>query len=109
MKLNTSLLLSLLFLLNFVAPSFAGSATYYNHKLKGRLMTNGKPYNPNKLTAAHPSIKIGKTITVMNNKTGKTIRVVVTDRCNCSIDLSSAAYKALGGSKKKGRLSVSVL
>lgn len=108
MRLKSYLTLSLVLLLNLITPSYGTSATYYSPKLKGKIMTNGKPYNPNRMTAAHPTIRIGRTIRVKNKKTGKIITVVVTDKCNCSLDLSFAAYKAVGGSIKKGRVNVSV-
>lgn len=87
---------------------FAGSATYYHPSLSGRKMANGKPYRPGAYTAAHNGYRLGTRLKVTNRRTGKSVIVTVTDRCNCSIDLSSAAFRAIA-SKKQGRVSVSIV
>lgn len=88
-------------------PALASSATFYHHSLAGRKMANGKPYRPGAYTAAHNRYKLGTRLKVTNRRTGRSVVVTVTDRCNCSIDLSSAAFKAIA-SKKHGRVPVSI-
>lgn len=84
------------------------TATYYANSFNGRKMANGQRFSQHRYTAAHPTIRLGKTIRVTNRKTGKTIRVKVTDRCRCTLDLSKAAFIALGGKLKQGRIPITI-
>ena len=56
--------------------------------------------NPNAMTAAHKSLKLGSVVKVVNQKTGKVIHVTINDRGpyikGRIIDLSKAAAKQLG-------------
>lgn len=90
------------------APVFAGSATYYDPNLHGKTMANGRPYNKYAYTAAHNSYKLGTQLKVTNRRNGKSVVVTVTDRCGCSIDLSSAAFRAIAN-KKTGRVPVDIV
>ena len=85
----------------------AQTATYYSTRLAGRRMANGRPYNPGHLVAAHPSYPIGTRLRVTNRKTGRSVVVTVSDRCRCSLDLSSAAFRQIAN-KKHGRVNVAV-
>lgn len=105
MKFLSSLIVCFLIL---TLPANALTATFYANRFNGRLMANGKRFSQHRYTAAHPNIRLGKVIKVTNKKTGKTIRVTVTDRCYCSLDLSKSAFLALGGKLKQGRIPVSI-
>jgi rare lipoprotein A len=63
-------------------------------------MANGQRYNLNKLTAASNKYPLGAKIRVKNPKTGKSVVVIVTDRCKCYLDLSHAAFKQIGNTRK---------
>lgn len=90
------------------APAYSQTATYYHHSLAGKRMANGKPYRPGAYTAASNRYKLGTRVKVTNRRTGRSVTVTITDRCgNCSIDLSSAAFKAIAN-KKQGVVSVRI-
>ncbi|KOR30915.1 hypothetical protein TI04_03565 [Achromatium sp. WMS2] len=90
-----------------VAFSANTTATYYHHRFNGRRMANGKVYRPGRLTAAHRRYRLGTRIRVTNRRTGKSVRVTVTDRCNCTLDLSPAAFRKIGR-LSQGRIPVKV-
>ena len=56
--------------------------------------------NPNAMTAAHKTLPLGSVVKVVNQKTGKAIRVTINDRGpfvkGRIIDLSKAAGRQLG-------------
>ena len=56
--------------------------------------------NPHAMTAAHKSLPLGSVVKVVNQRTGKTIRVTINDRGpyirGRIIDLSKAAAQQLG-------------
>lgn len=106
--ISYSVVLYFLNLLTIPAVS-AQSATFYSDYFVGRKMANGQRFSQGRMTAAHPSLRLGSTVTVVNRRTGKSVRVKITDRCNCSIDLSKAAFRALGGKLSQGRLPVKII
>ncbi|HEX5025727.1 MAG TPA: septal ring lytic transglycosylase RlpA family protein [Agriterribacter sp.] len=77
-----------------------GTASFYADKFKGRVMANGKKYDPNKLTAASNRYDLGTWVKVKNLSNKKTVVVQITDRMHPGnkrlIDLSKAAAKKLG-------------
>ncbi len=77
-----------------------GVATYYAQRYNGKKTSSGHRYNPQGLTAAHPSLPLGSKVKVVNLSNNKTVVVTVNDRCrkrrNPFIDLSRAAAKQLG-------------
>lgn len=86
----------------------AQSATYYHSSLAGKKMANGRPYRPGAMTAASNRYRLGTRVRVTNRRTGKSVVVVITDRCgSCSIDLSRAAFQRIA-SLKQGRVPVRV-
>lgn len=90
------------------APVLSQSATYYHPSLAGRTKANGRPYNPNAMTAASNNYRLGTRVKVTNRKTGKSVVVTITDRCgNCSIDLSQAAFQRIAP-LRQGRVPVRV-
>ena len=106
MRIITSLLI--LTALLHTDPVMAQSATYYHPSLAGRKMANGARYNPNAMIAASNNYRLGQRVKVTNRRNGKSVIVTITDRCgNCSIDLSSAAFRRIA-KKSQGRVSVKV-
>ncbi len=83
------------------------SATFYSNYFVGRVMSNGKVYRHNKYVAAHSSLPLGTKVKVTNRRNGRSVVVTISDRCNCSIDLSRSAFQAIAN-PKKGRVPVSV-
>lgn len=77
-----------------------GLASYYAKRYNGRRTNSGHRYDPNKLTAAHPSLPHGTQVKVINLANNKEVIVTINDRCrsrkNPFIDLSRAAAKKLG-------------
>ena len=107
MKKLLSLTTIIITLLGTALPANAGSATYYSNSLHGRVMANGRPYNKYRHTAAYNHARLGSKLKVTNRKTGKSVIMTVTDRCNCSIDLSYAAFGAIS-KHKPGRIPVTI-
>jgi rare lipoprotein A len=84
-------------------------ASWYGSKKDGtigKLMANGKPFDPTKLTAASWDFPLGSRLAVMRN--AKTIVVEITDRGPAKrlynkgrkLDLSRAAFKHLAPLKE---------
>ena len=87
------------------APS-SGSASWYGEEHRGRLMANGKRFNPDKFTAASWFYPLGAKVRVTVQVSGGALRSVVvkiTDRGPAQdlvqdgrvIDLALAAFKRL--------------
>lgn len=102
------------FILTFLAflmlplPALSETATYYAHRFSGRKMANGRAYHPRKMIAAHRRYPLGTRLRVVNKRNGKSVSVIVSDRCACSLDLSPAAFKRIS-SLRIGRVPVKVL
>lgn len=96
-------------LLGFIEPVFANSyrttATYYSDYYNGRRMKNGSKFRQNSNYIAHPRLRLGTRVTV--HYKNLTVKGVVTDRCNCTIDLSKKLFRQLAP-LKKGRIAVKV-
>ena len=77
-----------------------GIASYYAKRYNGRRTNSGSRYDPNKLTAAHPTLPHGTRVRVINLANDKEVIVTVNDRCRPRkqpfIDLSRAAAQQLG-------------
>jgi rare lipoprotein A len=77
-----------------------GQASYYGDEFDGEKTASGEPFDPDKLTAAHPELPLGSEVTVTNPDTGQSVEVEVNDRGpfvgSRDIDLSEAAAKELG-------------
>ena len=75
-----------------------GKASWYS--LPGQTTASGDPMNPNAMTAAHKTLPFGTVVNVVNQKTGKSVRVTINDRgpyvSGRIIDLSKAAAHKLG-------------
>lgn len=77
-----------------------GLASYYGRKFHGRRTASGERYDMYDLTAAHPVLKFGSRVEVINLKNGRKVRVRINDRGPFRngriIDLSYAAAKKIG-------------
>lgn len=78
----------------------AGLASWYGPRFRGRLMADGCPFDPDRLTAASRTVPIGAWVKVRRIKSQRWVIVPVTDRGpyvpGRIIDLSRAAAGALG-------------
>lgn len=114
MKLSLRLLFVSFFVLSFTIVSCGkkestvkysrkgqvGYASWYGERFQGRLMANGKPFNMNKMTAAHRKLPFGTKVKVTNLANQKSVVVTITDRGpfakNRVLDLSKKAADKLG-------------
>jgi rare lipoprotein A len=96
----------------------SGLASWYGEDHRGKLMANGKPFNPDELTAASWFYPLGTKVRVSLGSSDATVRTVVvsiTDRGPARhlvrdgriIDLSHAAFKRLA-TPESGLVAVSV-
>lgn len=76
-----------------------GMASWYAAKLEGRLTSSGERYDPNELTAAHPTLPIPSYVRVTHMGSGKSVIVRINDHApfvdNRVINLSYAAAEQL--------------
>jgi peptidoglycan lytic transglycosylase len=76
---------------------FSGRASFYSYR--GGKTASGATFNPNGLTGAHRTLPFGTRLQVTDVRTGKDVRVVVTDRGPAPksrvLDLSLGAAGAL--------------
>jgi rare lipoprotein A len=77
-------------------PADAQTATYYSGGFHGKKTASGARFNNGAPVAAHPSLPFGTRVKVTNRNNGRSVIVQVVDRCRCSIDLSQAAFRAIG-------------
>ena len=85
-----------------ICPGLLGAtASWYGEEHRGKLMANGKRFDPDKLTCASWFHTLGSRLTVIRG--GRKVSVVVTDRGpnlrfvaqGRTIDLSAAAFRRL--------------
>ena len=107
MKTKSTIAIALVAFLSTQIPALAGTATFYGNEFVGRKMANGQRYRHHLAIAAHPSYRIGTRLKVTNRKTKRSVVVTVTDRCNCSLDLSRSAFRQIG-KLKQGRIPVRI-
>lgn len=93
----------LLALIDFAARAHAaqlGKASWYGPGFAGRLMSNGKRFDPLLMTCAHRFLPLGTVVRVTRLDNGRAIRCQVTDRGpfinGRIIDLSQRAAMGLG-------------
>lgn len=76
-----------------------GKASFYGRGFAGRKTASGERFDPNAMTAAHPSLPFGTRIRV-TRPNGASVTVRVNDRCGCPggriVDLSEGAARRLG-------------
>lgn len=77
-----------------------GMASYYGKELAGNRTANGERFNPEELTAAHPSLAFGSKVRVTNLNNGQSVVVRINDRGPFThrrvIDVSHAAAREIG-------------
>jgi rare lipoprotein A len=77
-----------------------GGASWYGPGFHGNKTASGQRFNQNAMTAAHKSLPFGTVVKVVDQRTGKSIRVTINDRGPFAkgriIDLSRAAAGELG-------------
>jgi len=81
-----------------VLRPLTGTASWYGKEYAGRIMANGRPFDPEALTCATYAYPLGTVLRVVYNR--RTVRVIVTDRGPARrlgrlIDLSRAAFSEL--------------
>ncbi len=101
------LILSLAMVGALQVPVDAQTATYYANMYQGRRTASGVRFDQGQPMAAHPSYPFGTRLRVTNRRTGKSVVVRVVDRCRCSLDLSTSAFRQIG-SLRQGRIPVSI-
>ena|SRR6266702_3368809 len=90
-----------------VTPPATGLASWYGEEHRGKLMANGKRFNPDKLTAASWFYPLGTKVRVTlnyNAPSPRSVLVTITDRGPAKdlvregriIDLAHAAFRKLG-------------
>ena len=88
-------------------PPAEGTASWYGEEHRGKLMANGKKFNPDKLTAASWFYPLGAKVRVTlkdSPEKSETVLVTITDRGPARelasngrvIDLAYSAFKKLG-------------
>jgi rare lipoprotein A len=82
-----------------VGDEQTGDASYYADKFIGRTTASGERYDPDELTAAHPSLPFGTRVRVTRLDGGQRVVVRINDRGpfvrGRIIDLSHAAARRL--------------
>lgn len=77
-----------------------GDASWYGAHHEGRKTASGEPYDPQSLTAAHPTLPLHSRVRVTNLKNGRSVEVRVNDRGPYRgqrvIDLSAKAAETIG-------------
>ncbi len=90
-----------------VRPESSGSgwkqvtrASWYGREFRGQRTAAGNKFNPQLLSAAHRTLKLGSTVKVTELRSGRSVVVRITDRGpylhGRGIDLSYAAARELG-------------
>jgi rare lipoprotein A len=111
------LLLAQPFVTHAASITTSGTASWYGEAERGKLMANGKPFNPDSLTAASWFYPLGTRLEVSlrTTRVRRTVTVTVTDRGPALqlvkegrlIDLSHAAFARLA-SPERGLIQVSI-
>jgi rare lipoprotein A len=77
-----------------------GLASWYGEELRGQRTANGETFDPDGISAAHPTLPLPSYVEVTSLDTGRTILVRVNDRgpfhSNRILDLSIGAARQLG-------------
>lgn len=77
-----------------------GKASYYGDELQGQKTASGAKFDPDAMTAAHPTLPLGSEVTVTDPATDKQVEVEINDRGPFAkgrdIDLSKGAAEKLG-------------
>lgn len=77
-----------------------GIASWYGPNFRGRTTANGETFDPDAMTAAHPTLPLPSMVEVTNLENGRSVRLRVNDRgpyrSDRIIDVSERAAKKLG-------------
>lgn len=77
-----------------------GGASWYGPGFNGKMAASGERFNQNAMTAAHKTLPFGTVVKVVDQRTGKSVKVKINDRGPYHggriIDLSKAAATKLG-------------
>ena len=80
--------------------SESGRASWYGARYRGKPMANGRPFDPEAFTAAHPSLPFGTLVRVVAADSRQGVIVEITDRMprrkTRVLLLSEAAARAIG-------------
>ncbi|MGN6157611.1 MAG: septal ring lytic transglycosylase RlpA family protein [Devosia sp.] len=83
---------------SFAGDNQCGGASWYS--LPGQKTASGERMNPNAMTAAHKTLPLGSVVKVVDQRSGRSVRVTINDRGpyvrGRIIDLSRAAARQLG-------------
>jgi rare lipoprotein A len=86
-----------------VANAEEGFATIYSDSFQGKKMSNGEPYDKDKLTASHKKYPFGSNVKVTSAANGRSIVLKVTDRMSqknpAVIEITPRAASELGLAK----------
>jgi rare lipoprotein A len=84
----------------FAAGDQCGGASWYGPGFHGKKAASGQRFDQNAMTAAHKSLPFGTVVRVVDQRTGKSVKVTINDRGPFRkgriIDLSKAAATQLG-------------
>ena len=87
-------------------------ASYYAQRFHGKRTASGTRFDNNKLTAAHRKFAFGTLLRITNERNGKHVIVIVTDRGpfvkGREIDLSRRAFMQITSNKGGGETSVTI-
>ena len=88
------------------------NASYYHDKFTGRKTASGAIFNNNELTCAHKTLPFGTKLKITSVKTGKSVKVEVTDRGPFSkgkdIDLTKKAFMKIAPKRYGGHIEVNI-
>jgi rare lipoprotein A (peptidoglycan hydrolase) len=89
-----------------------GTASWYGPGFQGQETASGETFDQHALTAAHRTLPLGTEAKVTNLETGQSVTVTINDRGpyvqGRQLDLSQAAAKQIGLTKKKGVVKVKI-
>ena len=78
----------------------SGIASFYGRHHAGRTMASGKPFSPERMTAASRTLPLGTKAQVVNKENGRSAQVTITDRGPYEkdriIDVTPKAARRLG-------------
>lgn len=96
---NAFILLLVLMLFMGSTTAQTGTASFYGSEFRGRPTASGEKFNPQALTAAHPSLPFGAILRVTTMDGRRFVDVRVNDRGPFApgrvLDLSPAAFKKI--------------
>lgn len=93
-----------------IAETEQGRAVRYDTGATGQATASGEPYNPERMTLAHPTLPFGTLVEVVNEASGQRVTARVNDRTLATADLqvriSARAADQLGLSARGGTVTL---